>query len=207
MRIDRGNFSPYYSDVFDFNQLPALGFASTPIPNGHTWSWPSIFYALLIEVEERFGRRNMEFTFLGIEFTSGDVPQTWFPGSSKYVAIQLTDNARLEPGRALFQLAHEVIHLLAPAVGEIAPTLEEGLASVFSHEVSQRHGAGLRSGVPSYERAADLTSQLLAINPMAIRDIRSVEPQFKRITANHILAVAPSLDPKVAHELCLPFVR
>jgi hypothetical protein len=43
---------------------------------------------MLEEVEQLFGRRNHDYTILGIEF-SGTIPQIWFPGDRKHIAIQL----------------------------------------------------------------------------------------------------------------------
>ena len=193
--------------MFTFSSSSSIGFACTPICGGYSWSWASVVYKLLEEVEARFGGRDKSFTFVGIEFTSGDVSQIWFPGSSKFVAIQLTDDARLDCNRALFQLAHEMIHLLAPAVGHLAPVLEEGLATAFSHEVAQRQGSSFRAGIPSYERAAELTNRLLELNPHAISQMRAIEPSFRRITPDLINSVVPTLDPQVSYDLCANFVR
>ncbi|MGI4877654.1 MAG: hypothetical protein ACRYG4_09235 [Janthinobacterium lividum] len=193
--------------MFSFQSRPALGFASVPIAGGHSWAWTSVVSVLLREAEARFGPRDMTYTFLGIEFTLGNIPQTWYPGACNHIAIQLTEDARLNPQRALFQLAHEIIHLLSPDMGHTAPTLEEGLASVFSAEISQRNGHPFHDGLASYERAAALTRQLLIHNSQAIKDIRTVEPRFRQITPDHILSAAPLFDKALAVELCAPFQR
>jgi hypothetical protein len=87
---------------------------------------------LLAEAERRFGPRDKSWTILGVDF-GGSSPNIWYPSSGdKMVVVKLSDNASLDPNRALFQLSHEVIHLLSPSGGKMAPALEEGPATHFS---------------------------------------------------------------------------
>lgn len=94
--------------------------------------------------EQKYGKRDTSWTILGIEFHQRKIPKLWFPGikpgtkprineGKKQIIIQLTENSVNNEKRALFQLAHEVIHILSPQVGrDTASVFEEGLAVYFS---------------------------------------------------------------------------
>ncbi len=112
----------------------ALGFVSAPIQGGGTWTHTTRLGDFLAKAEARFGPRQMDWTILGIEFF-GDIPHIWYLGGRKHVAIRLTQNARFNINEALFQLAHETVHLLSP--NNIGPALiiEEGIASLFADEM------------------------------------------------------------------------
>jgi Zn-dependent peptidase ImmA (M78 family) len=123
-----------------FSSKEAIGFCCDELPGGvgYTYTLTTKLGVLLFEAETRFGQRNRDWTLLGIEF-SGDVPQVWYPGNRHYISIILSDDARTNPHRALFQLAHEVIHVLAPTGGRCSLMIEEGLATFFSMEISARY--------------------------------------------------------------------
>jgi len=185
----------------------AFGFDCDPFPGGHTWTLATVTGRLLREAEARFGPRDRSFTLLGVEFTSTDVPQTWFPGASDQVIIQLSDQARTEPHRACFQLAHEIIHLLAPISGGGAPVIEEGLATLFADEQAARYRWNIATGMRSYLDAKAAVSALLFLNPDAIRHIRSTRPGFRQFTPELLINAAPAFDPVLATYLCQPFIR
>jgi hypothetical protein len=87
-----------------------------PIPNGFSWTMASRLGQMLGKVEATFGERDRTFTVLGIEFRDA-VPQVWFPGNCGHIVIQLGLVAMQDSTRAMFQLAHECVHLLDPAPG------------------------------------------------------------------------------------------
>jgi hypothetical protein len=86
---------------------------------------------LLAEAEGRYGKRDHDWTPIGIEF-GGNRPGTWYPGNRKHISIRLSQTAGQDFGQAIFQLSHEVIHLLGPLEERLAPAIEEGLAVLFS---------------------------------------------------------------------------
>src|SRR5437763_183874 len=105
--------------------------------DGFTWTLPSRLGALLNEAERLYGERDRSYTILGVEFGPGD-PQIWFPGNRRHIVIQLADNALENTALAVYQLAHETIHLLSPTGTANAPVLEEGLATAFAEGVVAR---------------------------------------------------------------------
>jgi hypothetical protein len=185
----------------------ALGFCCKPLPgvDGHTWTLTTLLGTLLAEAEERFGPRDATWTPIGIEF-GGDNPHVWYPGNRRHVSIMLSETARENPGLALFQLAHEVIHLLAPTGTKgLAPVLEEGLATLFSCEISLRYDLDALPLHPRYLGASSLVQQLLGPYPDAVMRMRERQPNFHRLTAELIQSVVPGSDPHLASDLCKPF--
>lgn len=159
----------------------------------------------LNEAEEEFGPRDYSYTPLGVEF-GGANPRTWYPGDRRHVAIVLSENALKDRARAIFQLAHEVIHLLAPTGGPGATVIEEGLATLFSHRKSAALQLRYTSAADNrYMKAEALVSELLRHDMSAIRRVRKIEPAFSRLTPQMLLDVAPRLSVENARLLCLPF--
>ena len=114
----------------------ALGFCCEPLENEsvYTWSHTTILGDLLFTAERKYGARDKRWTILGIEIC-GLHPQIRYPRSSegaRFVSVMLSDAARMDPRRAVFQLAHEVIHLLAPLGRRNGLVIEEGLATANS---------------------------------------------------------------------------
>ena len=110
---------------------------------------------------------------------------------------------------AYFQLAHEVIHLLAPSGGENANILEEGLATYFSHlvmrEIFQR--SDINSVLPSYINACDKVTELLSFDADAIKKLRSVESNFYKMTAETFIQAKVDVPATLKNELVLKFKR
>lgn len=113
--------------------VPSPHFTSVPIPNGGSWTLTTLMGQMLDEAEALYGRRDMDWTLLGVEFfTDATQPETWFPGNRKHVAIRLTPNTANDYDHAVWQLAQEIVHLLAPVRRGCANNLEEGLATHFA---------------------------------------------------------------------------
>jgi hypothetical protein len=107
-------------------------------------------------------------------------PHTWFPDNSNRVAIRLTLGAMDDHDRTLWQLAHEVVHILDPAGA--GNNLKEGLATHFAINApyyrDPRRPAAFRANVerPDNAYSAPLkdVETLLAIDPDVIRKLRIV---------------------------------
>jgi hypothetical protein len=189
-----------------YSSEPCIGPHCFPLENNTGWTWTLVsrLSELLEEAEARYGPRDREWTLIGIEF-GGDTPGTWFPGNRRHVVIRLSDNARTNPARALFQLAHEAIHLLSPWSG--APAMEEGVATLFSDEVSLRFAADgwFFSSEPDYVHCRDVTRTLLALHPDGVRTLRAKEPHFHLMTPTLITSTFPDVPEQLAGALCEPF--
>lgn len=142
-------------------------------------------------MEKRYGRRDDRWTLLGVEFCEG-VPSIWFPGGNEdpprgHITIRLGHETFFDEKRAVYQLAHECVHLLAPVKLGEAKVIEEGLATAFSEDIIEEWlGEKNKAGYTKDQRYRDAAShvrQLLQVEPDAIRHLRGVEPVFSNMTA------------------------
>jgi hypothetical protein len=192
------------------DRSPAVGFHTQRFQGegggGYTYTLTQKLGEYLREAERRYGQRNMEWTILGIEF-SGDAPPVWFPYNEKLISIILTDSAAMNTEQALFQIAHEVIHLLEPS--HVSPTtvFEEGLATFFAHEMSARDQLGLISGVQPYLEAETALKKLFAVHEDAVRSIRRTERTFFNLSEEGILRACPNVSADLAKKLSQRFAR
>jgi hypothetical protein len=181
-----------------------------------SWTLARVAGDMLRLAEAQYGPRDCRYTFLGVEF-SDDGPQQCFPGNRGHVVIQLTTGCLLEPDWACYQLAHEVIHLLAPTGRRTEMVLEEGLATHFQTWYMQNEYAKLgwpqprypiQCDTPSYLNAEKLVSQLLkAASPGAIANLRQRQPTISAITAQLIQATFPAVQTDLAEALTEAFAR
>ena len=151
-------------------------YLARPLPtnDGYTWTLASRLGAMLREIENLYGERDKSWTFVGVEFEIGG-PQIWFPGNCGNIAIQLNINALYNEVLAHYQLAHEVIHLLAPDSNRGAPNIEEGLATVYSEDfVMREHRVSNLTTMASYIEVAKSVRELLDFDGESIKKLRTV---------------------------------
>jgi hypothetical protein len=178
-----------------------------PDGNGYTWTIASRISDALAEVEQRFGPRDPSYFLAGWEFVNLN-PGTWFPGNRKHIVIQLSFDAAGDLPRLVFQLSHEVVHLLAPTGKRSANNLEEGLASHFAEDYTLRQTRRqILSNLPSYIRARDAVRRLLAHDNDCIKRMRTVEPCISRITKELLKQEVPALTVEDAEYLAARFDR
>lgn len=151
-------------------------------PSGYAWTIASRVSDALAEAEHRFGARDLAYFYAGHEFIDGN-PSTWYPGNRGYIVIQLGMHCMTDFNRAIYELSHEVIHLLAPSGGQRSNNLEEGLATWFSEDYCRRTtGQTIKAGLPCYQRLSDLVRRMLDEDPVCIKLMRQEEPQISSIT-------------------------
>jgi hypothetical protein len=178
--IDQGQVIKHFQTRMPSMMVTTPLFTSMPIPGGGSYTLTTYFGKMLSEAEELYGRRDMDWTPIGVEFFSGDVPHIWFPGNRKHVCIRLTFSAVNDLDEALWQLAHEIVHILGPVVAGKANNLEEGLATHFalniSHYADKPRAALLRQRVeqPASKYCSPLRDceALLQIDPDIIKKLR-----------------------------------
>jgi hypothetical protein len=175
-----------------------------PMENGgYEFTLASRLGDMLHEVQERFGPRDRSFTILGVEFEA-DGPRTWYPvPERKNIIIQLSLEAVDDERKAVFQLAHECVHLLSPALPNQVTLLEEGLASHFSVEyVRTAFNMDCSLWVTGrYAEAMAAADALLRLEPTAIRTLRAREPMISQITATMLREACPALPQEAAQSL------
>lgn len=184
-----------------FTDRTAGGLAVNRTDGGWSYSLVSALGIFLRDLETRYGERVCGFTLLGIEF-GGENPGIWFPGNCNHLAIRLSDNARNDHRKALYQLAHESVHLLAPSHGK-GVVAEEGLAVAFEREMSSKYELNMYGDSAGYNAAGNLAEQLLAIDEGIVKRVRVEEPIFDRWTPE--LLERHGVPTGLAAALCMPF--
>ena len=157
--------------------------------SGYSWTLVSRLGLFLKEAEKRYGRRDMAWTLLGIEFIEQRYSQIRYPlAGDKRMIVQLSIDAAQDEVLALSHLAGTCIHLLAPAGSAGKRTvLEEGLAVLFSMDdavYGYAHYAHLDSSAADKKerKAAALVKSLLDGDGDSIRKLREQEGYFCRMT-------------------------
>ena len=183
---------------------------SLPAKDGYTWTMTSRLGHMLAAAERMFGERDRRWTILGVEMCMDEdqPPQNWYPGYPARTNIIIQIVPAQDERFACYQLAHEVVHTLAPQVGTPANVLEEGVAVWFARRyVKDNFDFNIDAGRPSYDDACKLVDQMLSRDEQAIRKLRSVEPLFKRMTIQTFRKAGVVCPTDDMEKLLAPFIR
>lgn len=181
----------------------------------HHWTLTSRLGHILESYEAVLGPRNRAYRILGIEFTTAARPGTWYPDFGKgaqSIVVQLTRRARRDPNLALFQLGHEVFHLIEPIrPGSRGSVFEEGLASYFAIDYLERNGitGGQRYITEeSYLSAYRMVARLAALHRdflPRLRRLRERHRSFSKLSSDAIRAAFPGAPAALVAKLARPF--
>lgn len=163
---------------------------------------------MLIIAEDLFGKRDHNYTFLGVEFTE-DAPHI-HPEMNKSLIMRLPINSMFEPMITYAYMAHECIHLLSPCPHRPVTILEEGIAEVFAYiymRDTMKIEIPSRKSGSAYHEAGELVAMLMSIDPYGIKRIREVEPTISLIPKALIWKHYSMLDEGVAARLARTFVK
>jgi hypothetical protein len=179
--------------------IPTVGFFK--IWQGDRGPWTYTLTTLLGEwlhrAEQQFGPRDQSWTTLGVEVGTPR-PQVWYPGGSerKHIAIQLSYHCHSNEVEARFELAQEIVHLLAPNGGGAALNIEEGVATLFANDVGPKPVTA-----PSYVKVLGYVQELLRIDPDAIKKLRAIRGRFQDFDPKFIKTNVAVSD-QLASDLC-----
>lgn len=188
-----------------------------PTGSGYTWTLTSRLAQALKEAEKRYGERDKKWTILGVEFTANKQPQIWYPYSGdneNFIIVQLSQNASCNDKEALFQLSHEVVHLLSPAGGNVKSTvLEEGVATYFSIQYLKKQGFDVSEDYISTAKYKDAYTAVEALYKtygeaeanQFIEQFRLEYPTLSSISKQQIMDVIPNIDESLAERLATVF--
>lgn len=168
---------------------------------------------LLEKAEALFGPRDKTFTLLGIEFHEGPNRLNYPNVERDQIVIELSMEATRNRDQALFQLAHETVHILAPVNVGATTVLEEGLATYFSltapdfanPSYAQRSEESLTGKFQPYRDALDDVRALLFMDPTVVSRIRQTNELFGSITVRRLREAAPHCPTEVATRLARTF--
>ena len=177
-------------------------FITHPTPDGSNLTITSELGRILRIAEERYGTREQSYTILGVHFTQNKVPNIWYPPSGKHIIIQITMDCMHEMNRAVWQVAHEVIHCLSPVELGEASVLEEGLATLFAIEYTRENGNGFwESDDQRYTEASELVKQLISIDSDIIIKLRKIQPTISLIGKDLIMQTNSNVPEELANNL------
>lgn len=157
---------------------------------------------ILEEAESLFGPRDRSYDLLPPRITECGCGHPYIYPFRK-IRIYLTANCTTRHF-ASYQLSHEAIHVLGPTQSW-ATTLEEGLATWFSHAYTKRV-YGLEFTPPNrwYDAAMRAVAPLLAKNKFVIKELRARQPNLSEIDAPLLMEVA-GIELEQAKFLCADF--
>jgi hypothetical protein len=162
--------------------------------NAGEWTITTYLGELLLEAEERYGDRALEWTPLGVEVRDGSRDAIMPLGDTNKRYVVLNSCVEYDMDEAVFKLSHEVIHLLGPVAK--ANCLEEGLATFFSLNNSKTVGRrdSLRSRLeqtdPLYIKALEMY-EVFVSNGGDIRTLREKQPYISKATPELIRECSP----------------
>ena len=205
----------------DANAFSSTQILAHTIKGGHSWTLTTRLGYFLQKAEKEFGLRDKRWTILGVEFAAEGPPNIWYPFSSRkningeplnFITIQLTKSSANDKKKALFQLAHETIHLLSPNSPKHKSTvLEEGLAAYFSIHALADTGVKINAqyiASKRYSQAYILVYQLYKLHPDAgarFKALRAKGHTFSDISKQELMLSFPKLDDKLANLLSQRF--
>lgn len=183
-------------------------FHTSSIEGGFAWSVTSLLGRILHRAEVLFGDRDKSYTILGVELVERGYPQIWFPGGHegrKDIIIQLTSECYNDFNRAIFQLAHEVVHCLHPSQNG-STVLEEGLGNWFSAIMCREFGSTYNdSDSVEYHSAHMCVKQLMDKDQEIIKKARKCTAAISSITKEELLAICPTIEDSLLDILLTPF--
>lgn len=174
---------------------------------------PDLMWELQVKLDscaqQLFGKRNPNKSLLRPVFVA-DGPHVRNTLSLDGGFAELSLNAAGYWPTAIYELAHETIHLLDPRPGHPhgkgATWLEEGLAVNFSLAVSKAIGdPSTKVSVQKYKIANQLFSRLGGNLFHAAMEIRSRCGHFSDAKISDILAVSPKVPVNIAEKLVTSF--
>ena len=168
---------------------------TAPVPNGgYKWTLASLLGDMLCEAEKLFGERDYSYTILGVELVY-DGPRVWYPGDRKHIIIQLSLEAATDLFVACYEMAQEVVHLLAPTGGPHANNFEEGVSCYFAELwMKERLNAEFLPSMSSYRDVLNAVRPLLDTDRYFVRKLRNQQPSFSKITKEQLKGVFPDLS-------------
>ncbi|MNB96493.1 hypothetical protein D3C76_767140 [compost metagenome] len=182
-------------------------------PNERPDQCPEVMWDLQVKLDacaqQLFGKRNPSKELLRPEFVK-DGPHVRNTIKLDGGFAELSLNAAGYWPTAIYELAHETIHLLDPRpghpLGKGASWLEEGLAVNFSIAISKAIGdQSIKVSHKKYQIANGLFTRIGGDLFHRAMEIRSRSGHFSDANTSDILAVSPGVPQHIAEKLVSSF--
>lgn len=182
-----------------------LTFPSEQPDNSPMFLW-SLQQQLLQEAEARLGVKDPAKTVCQPTFSISG-PHIINTQSSDGAFATLSPNAAGYWPTAVYELAHETVHLLNPTVGATT-VLEEGIAETFALEMARTLGGTIMtSSIQSYADACNAVKQIASDIYAVGKGLRESCGALSRVTETDLLLSCPGADPVLAGRLVDQFKR
>lgn len=169
------------------------------------------FMEMLIWAEHLFGKRDTNWTFIGVEFREDGPYIMYYPNNN--ISIVLMSNcSNFFPShpQLYYQLAHETCHLLYPTGKADANLLNEGISTYFSKIYQEKKYPNSSYAIDNiskskYFESYQLVEKLLAFDKDAIKKIRQLNPSISNITEKELLSLKFNLSENEIKKLVSKF--
>ena len=122
------------------------------------------------------------------------------------MGIRLVAHALEEVDIARYQLAHELVHCLAPTGESSALVVEEGAATRYQQGYSKKHlGGRVWLNSEKYKKALYLYNELTKQQSGAVKRLRRIEPCFFNWTHETFELAGMSFNDEIERQLLTRF--
>jgi hypothetical protein len=188
--------------------MPAIAPQTPAETAAGVWTDSSRIHQALSDAEARFGPRNPAFQLQGFIYRA-DLLRPILSLDTGAMTLELWLPACLQGdlSQIAYQAAHEMIHVLVPAVGKVMTIFEEGLATLFSEQHMRKRfnmSATVDPQRVTYVTALAAVRKYL-VDDNSVRAIRAVEPGFSNLTPQLLRQVNRACSQADAEFLCSAF--
>ena len=170
---------------------------------------PEALWSLQVELlalaESILGRRDLSKKIYQPQF-SDDGPCIRNTPNLDGAFAELSRNGECYWPTVVFEMAHETVHLLNPAIGS-TNNLEEGVAVAFSLHVQPSYGVNIQPSTPSYLHALQLARMLPGGLLRAAERVRDRAGALNAVTVRDLRDLFPSVEETALERLAERFTR
>lgn len=159
------------------------------------------------QIESLYGPGRDDWIVRFVVFADEEAPCIFYPdGFAKTVGVRLVDRALDNIDYAKFQLAHELVHCLAPSGGVHGNVAEEGMAAFYQTLYSCQYlGNRVVVGDKRYKSALNALLRLLSKHGNVLIKLREIEPNIWKWTSDTFTLAGVKADPELKKSLLTPF--
>jgi hypothetical protein len=179
--------------------------------------YETLQYEYLAEAEQLFGPKT-DYGYVGLEYHKF-APRTLLYSKNtetgrNFFQVQLFHKAADDRKDGIFQLSHEVVHLISPVEqieGYEVNYLEEGMATYFSKLITERETkdydfCALAFGKsPQYLKAYMLYMSLVEADKDAVKKLREITPVIAQIRPDDFSKAGLKVDKELVDALLAKF--
>ena len=186
-------------------------------PNQLMLEYEKLQYEYLAEAQEIFGPKT-DYGYVGLGYHKF-APRTLLYSKDSlsgknFFKIELYRKAVDDRKDGIFQLSHEVVHIISPVEqvdGNEVNYLEEGMATCFSKIITERETndyefcAIMFAKSPKYLKAYTLYLALMEIDQNAVKKLRAITPVIAKIRPQDFIKAGLKIDEELIEALLAKF--